>query len=508
MKRGRLALALLLSPAAAGAASARWVAYREGKPMSLPAFTASIARADRAPLANAALTARSPAGAAVPFKLEERAGGALLSWEKAARVVVSLPWPAGEDGFSTVWLDKDGQGFGDGETILVNEEAALTQYRLLKESWRRRTTDAEPLYAPSGRARRRFEIARDAMARAHALQNESGRARGFDIALAAAGRAWREMLVEHGRQIARKRKDRGYSRFGLTLDDSAVLRLKDYERVVADVKRSGADWVRLVFRPNPDDFVYAEPGSFNEYDALVDALLAKELRVMACVLETGRWPASLTPELYAERVKNLVSRYQDKIKSWEVGSELNGDWLGSPEAPFSPEQVLSIFNTAAAQVKSLGKSLETVATLYWWDGAAPDDAHSLFGWLRRWSALGFGRNLDVLGVNLQPDDQPVGTALETIFDKTRQALPAQRLMVGSLGYAPQPELDGWYWADAGDVEAARRDVLGFYTPAACAIPHSHCGGFWWLTLEQLLPETGGPTKLYDVYRRELKELGR
>ncbi len=363
-------------------------------------------------------------------------------------------------------------------------------------------------YDSGGKAKDQAAKSKDAVAEAGAEKDPAKRAAAFDSALKETSLGWQKMLYEHGLQSAENPKLKDSLRFGLTLDDELPKHLDSYEWVVDTVERSGTNWVRLVFKPNPGDFTYAKRASFNEYDSIVKALRDKGIRVMGCVLDTAQWPRTLTPEAYAKRTRNLALHFTREIRSWEVGSELNGDWLGSPEAPFSPEQVLSIFNTAAAQVKSLGKSLETVATLYWWDGAAPDDAHSLFGWLRRWSALGFGRNLDVLGVNLQPDDQPVGTALETIFDKTRQALPAQRLMVGSLGYAPQPELDGWYWADAGDVEAARRDVLGFYTPAACAIPHSHCGGFWWLTLEQLLPETGGPTKLYDVYRRELKELGR
>ncbi|MDD5655939.1 MAG: hypothetical protein PHF00_01635 [Elusimicrobia bacterium] len=229
---------------------------------------------------------------------------------------------------------------------------------------------------------------------------------------------------------------------------------------------------------------------------------------MGTVLDTGQWPSALTPQVYAERVKNLALHYRDRIRSWEVGSELNGDWLGGVRSPLSPSQVFRIYSTGAAKIKELDPSLETVATLYWWDGTAPDEEHSTTGWLKRYSRLGFGRDLDVLAVSLQPDDNPVGMALETIFDRMHAELPDKRLMIGSLGYVERDQLQGYWWLDPANVAAAREDLLMFATAASCAMPRSLCGGFWWQTLDQLIPGKGKVTPLYRAYAKTLEELGR
>jgi hypothetical protein len=216
----------------------------------------------------------------------------------------------------------------------------------------------------------------------------------------------------------------------------------------------------------------------------------------------------MTPQTYAERTKNLVLHYKDQIRSWEVGNELNGDWLGGVSAPLTTDQVYRVYSAGAAKVKELDPSLETVATLYRWDGTAPDAEHSLFGWLKHYSRQGFGRNLDVLSLSLQPDDNPVGMALEPIFELVQTELPDKSLMLGSLGYVEKDKLQGYWWLRPDDVEAAREDLLIFSTTASCAMPRSLGGGFWWQTLEQMIPDKSRATGLYRAYAKTLSQLGR
>ncbi|MDD5628800.1 MAG: hypothetical protein PHU21_07030, partial [Elusimicrobia bacterium] len=322
--------------------------------------------------------------------------------------------------------------------------------------------------------------------------------------------AWQKLLFEHGLQIALGSKDKGSLRFGLVIDESMFKRLSHYENIISAIERTGANWVRLVFRSNPEDFVYGSLRSFNEYDSIVAELRDRKLRIMGTVLDTGQWPRTMTPAVYAQRVKNLVLHYKDQIRSWEVGSELNGDWLGGVSAPLTCDQVFRIYSAGAAKVKELDPSLETVATLYWWDGTAPDAEHSLFGWLKRYSRQGFARDLDVLSLSLQPDDNPVGMAFEGIFDGAQAELPGKSLMLGSLGFAEKEKLQGYWWLkpDPDEVEAAREDLLIFATTASAAMPRSLGGGFWWQTLEQMIPSKSRTTSLYRTYAKTLERLGR
>jgi hypothetical protein len=267
--------------------------------------------------------------------------------------------------------------------------------------------------------------------------------------------------------------------------------------------------VRLVFRPNSTDFLYSSLRSFNEYDGVVAELERNKIKIMGCVLDSTAWPKTMTPELYAERVKNIVLHYKGKISSWEVGTELNGDWLGGASAPFAPEDVYRTYTAGVNKVKELDPALETVATLYAWEETAPGREHALSSWLEVQVKRGFGRNLDVVGLSIQPEENPLGMGFERVFDATGEALPRQKLMVSSLGYVEKEELRGYWWLAPDDADGARKDLAILYATASCAMPRSLCGGFWWQTLDQMLPPgRRKATDLYKVWRRTMEQLGR
>ena len=494
-----------------GGGSVKVFAYdASGRLMKLNELLAFIGRVDRQEGSPPGIVAYSPDGLLAPSKptLKQEGDMVLLSWEKLPRVHLSLPWPVAEDGFSTIWADKNGEAFVDGDAVFLNEEAAVTQYRLFKESLRKHMTDWDPIYRPGPKAKRKNEDAHDLMTKAFAQKDPSKRAVAFDKALHATSLAWPKLLFEHVLQIPLHDNNRDSMRFGLTLDASLLQRLDQYKWIIGSLQKSGANWVRLVFRHNPDDFFYENMRSYNEYDAIIDELRSKGIRVMGCVLDTGQWPKTMTPQMYSERVKNLVFHYKDKIRSWEVGSEINGNWLGGVSNPMTPDQVFRIYYAGAAKVKEIDPSLETVATLYWWEGTAPDEEHSLFGWLRKYSNQGFGRNLDVIALSLQPEDNPVGMAFETIFQRVHDTLPDKKILLGSMGYVEQGDkLKGYYWLDPEDVDGARKDLAILFTTISCAAPRSLCGGFWWQALDQMYP--GKKTSdLFRVYAKTLGQLGR
>lgn len=502
---------------ARGGGSLRLTAYDpHGRPLDRAGLLAFIGRADRKGSSEERppLMVAAPDGlsGSVAFELsdsEREGGGLVLRWEKLARIRASLPWPVAEDGVSTVWIDNEGEGYADGASALLNEEIAAAQHRRFAASWRKRTTEWDPLYKPGGKARRQAASAKEAVEEARSVKDPAKRAAAFDSAAKEVSLAWQKMLYEHGLQIANSEKHKGALRFGLTLDEELPKHLDSYQWVIDTAERSGSNWVRLVFRPNPSDFTYSDRHSFNEYDSIVHALRAKGFRIMGCVLDTAQWPRTLTPEAYAARTSNLVLHFSRLIRSWEVGSELNGDWLGGARQPLGLDAVFKIYTAGAAAVKKAEPSLETVATLYWWDSTAPDYDHSLEGWLKRFVPEGFGKNLDVATVSLWPEDNPVGMAFERPFELLHEALPDKRLMLGSFGYVEREALKGYWWLDPADVDGARKDLVILYTAAACAMPRSLCGGFWWQTLEQMLPPgEQRPTDLFSVYKRNLGQLGR
>lgn len=508
-----LALAALLS-APAGAASVKLFALDDGgAPLDAAALAKRLARADdKAPdLEKLPLWAVPVDGKSPPQRLKLSQAGKLVigTWEKGERVRIDLVWPVLEDGYNAVSMDKGGEGFGDGEAVFLDEEIASTQYRRFRDSWKRRLSDWQPLYKPGKKAKDLADAAKDAMTKATGEKDGGARAKAFKRALHDTALAWEKMLFEHGLQHALDDRRAAGLRFGLTLDEGMLKRLDDLEWIAEAVRRSGADWVRLVFKANSSDFLYSSLRSFNEYDGVVDELAKNKVKIMGCVLDTTQWPKTMTPELYAERVKNIVLHYRGKISSWEVGSELNGDWLGGASAPFSPDQVHRIYAAGANKAKELDPGLETVATLYAWEETAPDREHSLSGWLEIQGKKGFGRNLDVVGLSIQPEENPSGMGFERSFDVLGEAMPAQKLMLSSLGYVEKDAVNGYWWLAPDDVDGGRKDIAILYATASCAMPRSLCGGFWWQTLDQMLPPgRRKATDLYKVWRRTLEQLGR
>lgn len=433
---------------------------------------------------------------------------AAILWEGPSRVKLSFPWPVAEDGFSTVVIDNDGAGYADGERVLLNEAIALTQYRLFKESMQDRQAAWEPTFKPSKRARDLHEDAREAMAKAKAESLPEKRAQLYDKALTKLALAWSKSLFEHGAQVAAHPKKGPTLRWGLTLDETLASRVADFEDIAETIKRSGANWVRLVFRKNSEDFAYSNPRSFIEYDAAIEALKRNKLYVMGSVLDSTMWPRTVKPADVGLRARNLAMKYKETIRTWEVASEPNGNWLGGVREPLPDDLLVKAMREAAEEIKRIDPSLETVATLYWWEGTAGDDRHPTFTWLKRSDARALLRSIDVVGLSIYPDEHPMGLGLDPTFRRLRQLMPDKRLMISSFGYVESPTLEGYWWLDPEDVDDGRKDLVILYTGAAPALPNSVGGGFYWPALATMLSGDRSASSLYKIYRRTLERLGR
>ncbi|MFA5140620.1 MAG: hypothetical protein WC728_15435 [Elusimicrobiota bacterium] len=428
-------------------------------------------------------------------------------WTGPEHVRFTLPWPIAKDGFSTVTLDGNGAGYRDAQEILLNEEIAATAYRMMKDALKERTTLWQPPYKPSRDVDRMLERVMRLTADAHAAKTPRKRAARFDEALTAVSQAWQQILFEHGRQVVLDPEFGKRLRWGLSLDETLVERIDEYERVASVVADTGADWIRLVFRADPKDFTFSKESSFSLYDDLVKRLTSKKLEIMGSVLDSLLWPKGLTPEEYAQRSRNLAAHFKDSIRSWEVASEPNGSWLGDPKSPLPPETVLLAVQKAVVEVKRVDRGLETVATLNWSEGTAKDDFHPLPAWLRWATARGFGAGIDVIGVNLYPHRHPVGIAFDPMFREVKKFLPGKRLMVGGVSFGDDDKvLRGYWWLAPGNVLDARKDLLNLFLGASAAVPDGIGGGFFWATLDKMFDRKGRPTGLFKAYKDTLRTL--
>lgn len=482
----------------------------EGKPLVGPALVAHIAPHSRRPpeAGGIYVTDLDDVPATGRPWLVEAASATTIAWSGPTRVKISLPWPINDDGFSTVSLDNDGAGYADGDRVLLNEAVALTQYRLFKESLEERMTRREPNYKPTRKSKDQQEAASAAMAAAKRETEPTRKAALYEKALTRLSTAWATVLFEHGAQVAAHPKLGPALRWGLTLDETLSSRVADFDDIAKRVGTSGANWVRVVFRKNTEDFAYATERSFIEYDAIVAELKKRKVHIMGSVLDSTMWPSDIEPKRLETRTRNLVMKYKDVIRSWEVASEPNGAWHGGGRGAISDETIARSVKAAAAEVKQIDPSLETVATLYWWEGTANDDRHPTFAWLRGAIFDGVLKQIDVVALSIYPDDNPMGLAFDATFRKLHRMLPDKRVMLGGFGYVEGKELDGYWWLERGDVDGARKDLLILYSGAAAAVPGGLGGGFWWPTLTTMINGRREGDSLLRIYRRTMDRLGR
>ncbi|MFH2203595.1 MAG: hypothetical protein ABIJ96_10800 [Elusimicrobiota bacterium] len=510
----RIMAALLLLTTTAEAKSLRVMAFGpKGQLLNTAEFLRHIApqahKDNGIPVALSGLHLMDMDGRPVPERpwWKPDADKPVWEWEGAERVMISLPWPIVKDGFSTVLLDGKGKGYFDGQAILLNEEIAVTAYRRMQEALKARKA-GQPSYTPSKRVEKMISQAQKTLSKAHAAKEPRKKARICDQALTQTSYAWQQVLYEHGQQVIHDPKAGPQQRFGVSLDETLIDRIHDFETIADAIDRLGASWVRLVFSLNRRDFIYAKENSFAPYDKFVEMLAARKIRVMGSVLDSMLWPKDLTPQAYQDRTRNLAAHFQDKIRSWEIASEPNADWLGGTQRPLAREDILLCVQKAVVAVKKVDASLETVATLHWWEGTSRRIDNALFPWLDWAVARGFGRGVDVLALSVYPHRHPLGIAFDPVFSELHRRFPDKPLMLGGFSYVDGAKLNGYWWLEATNIRDARKDLLVLYTGTAAAVPHGIGGGFYWPTLTQMLPPGRKPTSIYALYQRTLKRLRR
>lgn len=437
---------------------------------------------------------------------DQRSKTPALNWEGAKSVTLSMPWPIQDDGFSTVLLDGGGNGYVDGQKILLNEEIALSAYRAMRTSLKNRREAWKPLYRPTKNVRRLLEKAKKAITKAKAAREPRQKAKRFDKALTGVAFAWQQILYEHGRQIALDPALGRHLRYGLSLDETLLGRLAEHDRIADALKDSGANWVRLVFGVPPGDFTFSSEASFSVYDSFVDKLNQRGIKIMGSVLDSMLWPKQLLSKTYARRAANLARRYRGRISSWEVASEPNADWLGGSEKPISRQQVLFCVQKGIVALKRVDRAIETVATLHWWEGTARKQSHALLPWLDWAAARGFGRGIDVIALSVYPHRHPMGIAFDRVFAELHDRFPDKQLMLGGFSFADENELKGYWWLEPGGVKDARKDLLVLYMGIGAAVPSGLGGGFYWPTLQNMLPPKSRPTALFQLHRRTMSRL--
>lgn len=413
-------------------------------------------------------------GTAVAHQPIHDAGGVPAFDVPGPGIGLAVAWPTENTGYSTLFLDNLGAGLAGG-TIVLNERAALDLRAKLDGALARR-----PSYAPSAAFTAAKDDADAKIAAAAGAGTESAQAVLYQQALDRTVTAFELLLRDYGLQRARTGAVDEW--WGVTIDrvTNTASSIADAAALVENDPGRGA--VRIVF----DENVPA-----TTYDAIVAAAGAAGLTVVGEILDSFAMPLYDLAGFQA-RVQEYVDHFP-QIPVWEVGNEVNGEWLGP--------DVAAKIAYAASYVKSKDPSDTVMLTFYWQMGTAGDAAHSLFQWIDDNVDASLRANLDVVALSTWIGDAPLGAAQDEVFERLHAIFPTQRIVTGELGYWSTGTTKAWWWRSQADPTGAVRSAWAdqMYL-ASLGFDYADGGVFWWYYYDEMRGQTALWHVVNDAYR--------
>ena len=371
----------------------------------------------------------------------------------SGNAALALAWPT-SDGYSNLIFALPSTG----GTYIFNQLAAKQLVADLDAA-----KAARPWYVPSAAFTTSSLNAHTALSGTLAAASEAQTGAMSAQAMDAAIHAERLLLSESGPQFART-KAAGSLAWGVTFDEIAG-GVRDLASVASLVAPAAGDaWIRVVFDRQ-------EPASY--YAAEIAEAHALGMHVVGQLLDSSDMSAvSLTK--FQARVQSYVATLP-AVDEWEVGNEVNGNWLGS--------DVVAKVSYAAAYVKS-HTNARTLLTLYWQLGEdVTSDA--MFNWAATNLTSTIMSNIDDIGLSLYPENNPMGSAFDRVLQTLHAAYPNQSLMITELDYWSSDLSHTWWWGSQTDPTGAGRiAVAQWYGAAGLSYPYYRGGTFWWYYLEE------------------------
>lgn len=173
---------------------------------------------------------------------------------------------------------------------------------------------------------------------------------------------------------------------------------------------------------------------------------------------------------YRARTRSYYAALGDQIDLWEIGNEVNGEWLGPTK------DVVAKLRAAFRHVE--GRGGRTAMTLYFNEDCWEKRDHEMFSWTEKNVPAEMKAGLDYVFVSWYPDDcRGVMPDWPAVFARLRTVFPTAKLGFGEIG------------RDRKAPRAAKaRMVRDFYGMDRLG-PRFVGGYFWWYFAEDMVPKT-------------------
>lgn len=177
---------------------------------------------------------------------------------------------------------------------------------------------------------------------------------------------------------------------------------------------------------------------------------------------------------YRERTRSYYAALGDRIDLWEIGNEVNGEWLGPTK------DVVAKLRAAFRHIEGHGG--RTAMTLYFNEDCWEKRDHEMFAWTERNVPAEMKAGLEYVFVSWYPDDCPgVKPDWPAVFARLRTVFPTAKLGFGEIG------------RDRNAPRAAKarmvRDFYGMERRRDGLGPRFIGGYFWWYFAEDMVPKS-------------------
>jgi hypothetical protein len=240
--------------------------------------------------------------------------------------------------------------------------------------------------------------------------------------------------------------------YGVTID--AVTNLNQITASLSKLCKKAT--TRIVF----DEFVAA-----TYYSPAIDSI-RKVSFIMGELLDSY-YVKQYTVPAYTSRATEYLNAFQNKVNIWEVGNEINGEWLGPTDS------VVAKMKGAYDLVKARGKKTEL--TLYYNENCWAKKANEMFTWANANIPTAMKTGLDYVLVSYYEDDcNGLQPKWQQAFDSLRKIFPNSKLGIGECGTL---------------TAANKASYINRYYQMNITTPGYIGGYFWWYYKQDCVPYT-------------------
>lgn len=240
--------------------------------------------------------------------------------------------------------------------------------------------------------------------------------------------------------------------YGVTLDS-----VTDIADIVTSLKGlSHKPTARVVFDENVAASYYTSPV----------AQIHAVSNVMGEILDSF-YVKSITTAAYGARTTEYLNTLGNNVDIWEIGNEINGEWLGDTPT------VVAKMNSAYNLVKAAGK--KAALTLYYNQDCWANKNNEMFLWAQNNISTSMKQNLDYVWISYYEDDcNGLQPNWSTVFQKMTAMFPNSKIGFGEVG-TTNSNNKAAYINRYYNMNITEKNYVGGY--------------FWWYFKQDMVPNT-------------------